>query len=240
MGRTTLSTARGRRIAIFGLALVIVAGGFAVGRRLLQELTEGNKPAEGEALIVLTVGAEQIAVPANRLRFADQRRPGSYPRVELELKWPGLGPVTPDDPAAKSTARDGQLVFIAIEPRETDLDTADRIATIYQTFLKPDEGNPPATVGGLAKRTFIAKTAYEGEALYFEPGSVHPFAARCYAETKGEPPVSCLREVRLGKHLLATIRFPVSWFNGLNRRCPFPGSPSGNSTKVRRPRRRDR
>ena len=115
-----------------------------------------------------------------------------------------------DDPVLKTTARDGQLVFMTVEPRETDLDTADRIATIYQKFLAPEQLSGP---GGLTRRNFLPGSAYDGEELYFEPGSVHPFAARCFAVDKGQQPISCLRDVRLGKHLLATIRFPYGALN---------------------------
>jgi hypothetical protein len=168
-------------------------------------------PVFGETTVALRIGDDAINPPANMLRFADQRYPGSYPRIELILTWPALRAPDQDDPALKTTARDGRLVFLTIEPRETELDTADRIGTIYQKFLSQDQGADPDArlANGLVRRKFLAGTAYDGEELYFEPGSVHPFAARCFPLAKGEAPASCLREVRLAKHLAVTMRFPV-------------------------------
>jgi hypothetical protein len=123
-----------------------------------------------------------------------------------------LRALSPDDPARNTTGRDGRLVFVTFEPRDTDLDTADRIATIYQKFLAPAPilASQSAGPDGLERRAFLPGTSYEGEALYFEPGSVHPFAARCFPMRTGEAPITCLRDLRLGKHLLATIRFPIA------------------------------
>jgi hypothetical protein len=205
-----------RRAFLYGLIGLAIVASLAIGAAIWRGerlgVFTGAPVASGETLVPVTVGGETLTIPANRLRFADQRRPDIYPRVELELKWPDMHALAPDDPALMTTARDGELVFISIEPRDTDLDTADRIATIYQKFLvsedSPDTREPPP--GGLVRRNFLAGTAYDGEALYFEPGSVHPFAARCFPPDKGHPPISCLRDVRLGKHLLATVRFPIA------------------------------
>jgi hypothetical protein len=200
----------GTTALVLALATLI---GAASWRNDGLSLFAGVPIADGKTPVTVTVGGEPLTVQADRLRFADQRRPGDYPRIELELKWPGLHALDPDDPALKTTARDGQLVFISIEPRDTDLDTADRIATIYQKFLQTADGVDSSTSdgpGGLIRRPFLAGTAYDGEELYFEPGAVHPFAARCFPADKGQPLISCLRDVRLGKHLLATIRFPVA------------------------------
>jgi hypothetical protein len=200
---------RSRRLALATVAgIALLAAGALAWRAVRPDLVFGAPLVSGETPVQLTIAGERLTIPAERLRFADQRRPGEYPRVELELKWPGLLPLKDNDPAAKTTARDGELVFITIEARETDLDTADRIETIYQKFLSGDQTGDAAP-NGLVRRRFLAGTAYDGEDLYFEPGSVHPFATRCFAIDKGEPPISCLTDERLGSHLMATIRFPI-------------------------------
>jgi len=201
---------RSRRLLILGLVLAALATGGGIVWQIarLNGLARAGL-ATGATPVAVQIGGETLTVPANRLRFADQRRAGTYARVELELKWPEWRALEPDDPALKTTARDGQLVFVTIEPRDTDLDTADRIATIYQKFLMPADAASGTSPEGLIRQSFVAGTAYEGEMLYFEPGSVHPFAARCFPPDKGEAPLSCLRDVRLGQHLLATVRFPV-------------------------------
>jgi len=200
-----------RRLGVICVICVVVSAACAAGWHWVRpDLMFGTPLASGETPVGLTVAGEHLAIPADRLRFADERRPGDYARVEIELKWPGLQPLKDNDPAGKTLARDGELVFITIEPRETDLDTGDRIGTIYQKFLEQDQTGDPVAPGGLVRRHFLAGTAYDGEDLYFEPGSVHPFATRCFAIDKSQQPISCLTDERLGKHLMATIRFPVA------------------------------
>lgn len=161
----------------------------------------------GRTPVTLSIGGETVTIVAERLRFRGDRRPGEAPKAELLLTWPDLLPPAEDDPARLTTARDSRLVFITIAPRTTELDSADRIATIYQRFLAPGEADGP---DGLVKRLFLGKTSYEGEELYFERGAVHPFVARCYPPRQAEPVLTCLRDVRLGRHLMATIRFPAT------------------------------
>lgn len=176
----------------------------------------GTPPESGATPVTVRIGEDVLTVAAEVLRFSDQRKSGSYNRIELELSWPGMLPLAPNDPVRNTTSRDGRLVFIAIEPRETEFDTADRIATVYQRFLASYQTSMPGSAPaagepeGLLRRDFLAGTSYEGDELYFEPGSVHPFAALCFPPDKGKPPLTCLREIRLGKHLIATIRFPIS------------------------------
>jgi hypothetical protein len=188
-------------LALAALALIydVITGG-GLGLTSAAPLPPGPEP------IAIDIGGEHLAIPANWLRFADQRHGGAHPRADLALLLPSLDGITSANaPAFATTQKAGRLVFISIEPGGGELDTADRIATIYQRFLEPDEKDGP---DGLVRRLFRAGTPYAGEELYFEPGSVHPFAARCYPEAPGEPPIACLRDLRLGKQLIATIRLP--------------------------------
>jgi hypothetical protein len=164
-------------------------------------------PALGHTPVKIAIAGEIMTIPADRLRFPAERRSGEATKVELLLSWPELAPPGDTDPARYTTARDGKLIFVTMVPRETDLDTADRLATVYQRFLAPGDSDGP---GGLVRRSFRPGSSYDGEELYFEPGTVHPFVARCYPARKGDPILTCLRDVKLGRHLMATIRFPVA------------------------------
>ena len=190
-----------------GLAVLAAAG------LLFDWLSDGRlgliAPAPvalGATPVAVTLAGENLWIPANLIRFAGERHPGRLDRLDLALRLPDLTGQTAETAADFLTpARDGRLVFITIAPAAGALDTAAMLATIYQRYLDPAEAPGPA---GLVRRTFRHDTSYAGDELYFEPGSVHPFAARCFAGKAGEPLVSCMRDVHLGDRLMATIRLP--------------------------------
>lgn len=170
--------------------------------------------------VTLSIAGETLTVAANRIRFADQRRGGGLDRVDLAVLWPGLegrsaetrAAFTGADPgpAAAGAPKDATVLHIAIEPRTVDLDSAARLASVYVRFFAPGEPEaalaPP--VDGLVARRFVAGSPYADESLYFEPGAVHPFVARCFPRASGDARNLCLTEIALGRGLVAAIRFP--------------------------------
>lgn len=199
------------RHATIGLGLGLAA--LAVAGLLYDWLTDGRlgliatPPAPlGTAPVAVVVAGENLWIPANLIRFSAERRAGAHDRLDLALLLPDLtGQTAETAPEFLRPARDGRLVFITIAPAGEALDTAQMLATIYQRYLDPATAPGPA---GLIRQTFKPDTSYAGDELVFEPGSVHPFAARCFAESSGQPPVTCMRDVRLSGKLMATIRLP--------------------------------
>eukprot|EP01037_Dinobryon_pediforme_P033456 gene33457-38897_t len=98
-------------------------------------------------------------VPANYVRFTNQRRPGIHDRLDLALLLPDLAGVTAET-ADKftSTAKDGRLVFVTLSVRDTELDTVDRMNSIYRRYLNPETIAGP---GGLGRRKFLPNTSYD-------------------------------------------------------------------------------
>ena len=155
--------------------------------------------------IAVEVAGEALSVPPALIRFADQRRPGRHARLDFVLAWPGLG--APGAHAARGlddTAPDPTLVFLSIEPREGALDSSTRLATVYGRFFAGEPFDGPA---GLVGRRMAPGSGYEDEIVFFEPGSVRPFAARCFAAEAAGRASLCLREIAIGRDLAATYRF---------------------------------
>lgn len=198
-------------LLVTGIAVgLCLMGGVGLATLALSgygDLLKPKPPASGHTPVKLTIGGETVTIAAERMRFPAERRSGDAMKAELLFIWPQLTPPGDADPARFTTARDGKLIFVTIAPRDTDLDTADRLASVYQRFLAPGDSDGPS---GLVKRSFKPGSSYDGEELYFEPGVVHPFVARCYPARKGDPILTCLRDVKFGHHLMATIRFPVA------------------------------
>lgn len=155
--------------------------------------------------VTIEIGGEFLNLPPELVRFSNQRKPGPKPRVDLALVWPSLGPLDTERAGATETADPSSpVVFVGIEPRENALDTSSRVATVYSRFFAGDQFEGPA---GLVGRRMKAGSGYDDELIFFEPGSVRPFAARCFALKQETVATVCLREVLIGRNLVATYRF---------------------------------
>ena len=97
-----------------------------------------------------------------------------------------------------------KVIQIGIEPRETELASSERLATLYARYFDGDAFDGP---GGLVGRRFLPSSSYADELLFFEPGSVRPFVARCFAKAGGSTVDLCLSEFRVGASLIAAYRF---------------------------------
>jgi hypothetical protein len=161
--------------------------------------------------VTVTISGEPLVISSDRIRFADQRRGGALPRVDLAVLWPDMVGRTATNRDAFALPRpETPVLQIAIEPNSTALDSAARLASVYLRYFAadpPDESLAPP-VDGLVARRFVASSPYADETLYFEPGSVHPFVARCFPRAEGDQRRLCLTEIGFGKSLVAAIRFP--------------------------------
>ena len=151
------------------------------------------------------VGGRQLTVPKNAVRFADQRKPGPQSRLDLALSFPefaGRG----RDTAARFDTPDlaPDILYLTIAPRQDGWDSASRLATVYARFFVGEPWDGPA---GLQGRRLSPKSGYGDEEIWMEPGVVHPFVARCFPLTPGEPPTVCLNDTNHGS-LSVSLRFP--------------------------------
>lgn len=175
-----------------------------------------HEPVVAGGPLTVTIAGEPLAVPSDWIRFGSQRRSGAANRLDLGLTWPDLQPEPrpgaekPSPAPAGATATPAQdiekpvLVF-AVEPRPTELDMAGRLATVYARFILPDAIDAPE---GLSGRKLAAGSGYEDEELYFEPGAVHPFVARCFPLERKGPIGTCLTDHNIGRGLNLSMRFP--------------------------------
>jgi hypothetical protein len=198
--------ARGRLAAPIALAL-LAAALLAALLMLFGSDDDDLSPRP----VTVAIAGETVTVAANRIRFSDQRRGGALPRLDLAVLWPGLaGRTTATADAFAGRDGAGTLIQIAVEPRAVDLDSAARLASVYVRQLAPQEPDaaeaPPVT--GLVARRFLASSPYADETLYFEPGAVHPFVARCFPRAAGDTRKLCLTEIGFGRGLVAAVRFP--------------------------------
>ncbi|MDK9695236.1 MAG: hypothetical protein OEL76_02455 [Siculibacillus sp.] len=191
-----------RTRALIGLLGLAAAGAAAL---VLWRGTGPGLPATSPTPLRIEIGGRPLTLPANTIRFADQRVPGPHLGVDLALTWPELEGRSERTAARFDTPHYAlDVVHLSIRPRQDTWDSASRLAAVYARFFIGEPWPGPA---GLQGRRLSPKSGYADEVVYHEPGAVRPFVARCFPLAAGEPPKMCLRDVLHG-NLLVTLRFP--------------------------------
>lgn len=177
------------KLAIFWLGGEAMRAGF----------TEDAKP------LVVTLSGERLAVPANMIRFADQRSEGTQTRLDLAIHWPSMTGYTAENAASfDDVSAHAPLIFLSIGARDETVDSTTRLIGFYTRFFDGDGSPGPA---GLVSRKLQPGTGYDSEEIFFQPGSTDPFSARCTKTADKVVPVTCLRDIHVGKRLSISYRF---------------------------------
>jgi hypothetical protein len=156
--------------------------------------------------IAVTVAGHALRVPKNAIRFPAQRLPGPQPRLDLALLPPDWSGRTPqnadrfDEPAERSS-----VVWVTLAPAAGELDSAARLATVYARLFVGEPLEAPDALG-LTGRRLSPQAGYAGEEVWFEPGVVRPFVARCYPLAPDAPVAACVGE-ETAAGLTVTRRF---------------------------------
>lgn len=176
---------------------VIVPAATAIGIVLWDDENGRERPELSTRPIALTVAEQPLTIPANVLRFVGQRRPGAHGRLDLALAWPdlaGRGETNVD--LFDAPGRQPDIVWVTITPRGEAMSGIERLATVYGRLFVGEAWEGPA---GLQGRRLSAKAGYVGEEVYYEPGAVRPFVARCYARDATGPVDTCLHDEVIGR-----------------------------------------
>ena len=181
-----------------------VAAAIVVALVLWSDENGREQPDFSDEPVAVSVADMAMAIPANALRFVGQRRQGPHGRLDLALAWPDLvGRTSQSDDRFDAPGTSSDVIWVSILPKGEAMDAAERLATIYARLFV---GEPFTGPEGLQGRRLSGKAGYEGEEIWFEPGAVHPFVARCYASVPGEPVSTCLHDEAIGP-VIVTWRF---------------------------------
>lgn len=195
-------------LVIFILAALTVAVSLA-GRWMGQRIAMGGHSVS-TALTTIHIEGERLRIPANAIRFDNQRAGGSMERLDLYLLWPQMeGYSTGNRRHFNDADNADKIVFVTIRPTSMPIDMSQRLQPVYQRLIEP---TGIQLDNGLTRYRFSNDTRYVGELLYIgeRPGQ-HPFVVRCLEETafpKGSR--SCMRDVNLGDTLSVDYRFSAN------------------------------
>lgn len=156
----------------------------------------------------IVVEGEMLAVPANMIRFAQNRRSGTANRLDLYLSWPDLSGYSEEQRALFNHATgENRIIFAAFEPRVMERDMSGRLTPIYRLLI--EEPGEPVEAGLVAHR-FVEASGYGDEMLIVDPTRfVAPFVARCLTGEEADTALApCERDIDVGVNLSLRYRFP--------------------------------
>lgn len=163
---------------------------------------------EDTEIFEITIGRDQLSLPANTIRFEQQRHTGSAERVDLYLLWPELtGYSSAERRRFDDLSLAHSLIFLQLSQSTMSRDMSGRVEPIYRHVLEPGTMPGPA---GLTLHRFRSGTGYEGESLLtgtLPDGAA--YAIRCMLPDTPENAGSsdCQRDIHVGEDLTILYRF---------------------------------
>lgn len=196
-----------RKIAmcIGGLGVLTVI--LSVGGRMIGEQIVMSGHSMDTTPVTIDVNGNTIALPANAIRFEEQRESGTHERVDAYLTWPELEGYTHENRKYFNDIRNSKkLIFLTLSPRTMPMDMSARLQPVYSRLT---DGGNESEESGLLAYSFDEDTRYAGEILYVGARDGEPaFAVRCLKDdSMPTGSHSCLRDINVGRDLSVTYRF---------------------------------
>lgn len=164
--------------------------------------------SESTDIVNITVGRDEIALPANTIRFEQQRQGGAAERVDLYMLWPEMtGYSSAQRRRFDDLSLSTSLIFLQISQSTMSRDMSGRVEPIYRHLLDAKTTSGPA---GLTIHSFKRATGYEGENLL--TGTLpdgKTYAIRCLMPKATEDATAsdCQRDIHVGEDLTVLYRF---------------------------------
>ena len=186
-----------------GLTLAISVAGRMLGERIaLAGHTEKTDAID------IVIGQDQIRLPANTIRFEEQRRTGRAERVDLYLTWPEMNGYSNGERARFNDAgRPESLIFLNLSQSTMSRDMSGRLGPIYSHLF---DDRPEPGPAGLTRQPLRDNSGYGGEVFFtgiLPDGS--DYAVRCMipADEAQSTSADCQRDIHIGRDLSVLYRF---------------------------------
>lgn len=192
-------------MCIGGLGFLTVI--LSLGGRMIGEQIVMSGHSVDTTPVSITVNGNAIALPANAIRFEEQREGGTHERVDAYFTWPELEGYTHENRKHFNDIGSSQnLVFLTLSARTMPMDMSARLQPVYSRLT---EGGQQSKQSGLLAYAFDEDTRYAGEILYVGARDGEPaFAVRCLRDdSMPTGSHSCLRDINVGRDLSVTYRF---------------------------------
>jgi hypothetical protein len=158
--------------------------------------------------IHIAIGPDVLAIPANMIRFENQRRDGVARNINLYLSWPAMDGYTAEHATRFSDpggSRD--LIFLEFTQSVMSRDMSGRLDPIYRKLI---EGKPMPGPSGLEMHHFNPRSGFGAEMLVTgKTRKGQDYVARCIFPTVPSDATSadCQRDIHVGRDLTLLYRF---------------------------------
>jgi hypothetical protein len=185
------------------LSMTITILGQRYGYMLLRE-----EETASTAPVTITIGQDVIKLPANVMRFENQRRDGESERVDLYMAWPEMrGFGTQIRHRFEDIRFSDGLIFLEISQSTMSRDMSGRLQPIYSRLFT---GKPETFSAGLTLHRLRPESGYGNEVILTarRPGEAD-YIVRCLLPDHNSPPASsdCQRDIHVGRDLSVLYRF---------------------------------
>ncbi|MCY0095111.1 hypothetical protein [Hoeflea ulvae] len=190
------------------VTLAIAVTGQLVGRQISHA---GN--TADRTMHEIVIGDDRLRLPANVIRYENQRVSGVQSAIDTYFSWPGMNGYSEArrNIFNQTDSADG-LVFARIAQATMSRDMSGRYTPIYRRLT---EGAPVAGPNGLDSYRLRSGAGYANELMYVEHGaSEHPYTIRCLVEETAPDldfttRTGCQRDISLGQDLSVTYRYSI-------------------------------
>lgn len=186
-----------------GLTVAISVGGRMLGERIaLAGHTESTEPVD------IVIGQDQIRLPANTIRFEEQRLTGRAEHVDLYLTWPEMNGYSNGERTRFNDAtRPEGLIFLNFSQSTMSRDMSGRLEPIYSHLF---DDRPEPGPAGLTLQRLRENSGYGDEVFFtgiLPDGS--DYAVRCMMPENESQSTSadCQRDIHIGRDLSVLYRF---------------------------------
>jgi hypothetical protein len=157
---------------------------------------------------LINIGQDGLRLPANTIRFREQRRAGNAERVDLYLAWPEMqGYSRKLRQRFDDVSQPASLIFLQLSQSTMSRDMSGRLDPIYAHLF--DGAAVPAAFG-LTLHHLRADSGFGEEVVLTAPRTGAPdYVVRCLIPKSGDKPTSgdCQRDIRVGQDLTVLYRF---------------------------------
>ncbi|MBU1174348.1 MAG: hypothetical protein KKH72_03015 [Alphaproteobacteria bacterium] len=178
---------------VLGLALLVAlaALGLAYGIDAFNRSGAENGARDGGALIALNVAGVALSVPERAFRGAGGRGGTFSERVDLVVTLAlGTSPPLP--------------VTLSLVPKARARPSSVLLDSVFlQRFSDTEKKGMPGLIG----KPLTGGDGYDGETVWYDPISIHPFAAKCDAPLSDKDEGRCIRTIELDSGLAAILGF---------------------------------
>ena len=196
-----------RVTAVVMVLATLTAAISLAGRWFGENLALAGHTASNEVFDIF-IGQDHLRLPANVIRFENQRATSVAERVDLYLTWPGLEGYSDETRSLfNDVNRPESLIFLQIAQSTMSRDMSGRFAPIYRHLLQePSQGG----TAGLTRYDAKADSSYAGEVFFTaEREGRPPYVLRCLLPDSAAASTSadCQRDLHIGKDLSVLYRF---------------------------------